>query len=89
MGYAYCIHYNRKYKGKRHYTGYAETAETLARRMVAHCQGRGARILKAVAKAGIGWQVAHVWGDVDRSFERWLKKKKGASVYCDICKGRR
>jgi hypothetical protein len=56
---------------------------------VNHAHGRGAKIMQAVHRAGIPWHVAKVWEDVDKSFERWLKNKKGAQQYCPICKHER
>lgn len=46
----------------------------------------GVPLLMAINRAGISWQVAHVW-QADRNFERYLKARKHASRFCPICQG--
>lgn len=78
----YLIHFDRPYKHARHYTGYASQ---LIRRLRHHVAGNGARLLQVVQAAGIGWRVARVWPDGDRTFERALKNSKAIPDKCPIC----
>lgn len=78
----YLIHFARPYRHAGHYTGYADDVN---KRLAAHRQGRGARLLEVVAAAGIAWQVARVWPEGDRALERQLKRRHRAAEYCPIC----
>ena len=66
----------------RHYLGWAENAES---RIQEHEQGTAARLTQHLKSLGIGFQVAKVWKDVDRDFERRLKNQGGLSRHCPIC----
>lgn len=79
----YLIHFERPFKHAKHYTGYADD---VPKRLERHRSGAGARLLRAVQAAGIGWEVAQVWPDGDKTFERKLKKQGGASRHCPVCK---
>jgi hypothetical protein len=68
-----------------HYTGMVRGGpQTLARRLAQHGTEHGARLMLAVARAGIGWQLARTWpGGPDR--ERQLKIQGGAARRCPLC----
>lgn len=82
----YLLHFDRPYRHARHYTGYARDEKSLERRLRHHANGSGARLTQVVAAAGIGWTVARVWEDGDRTHERSLKNSGGASRYCPLCR---
>jgi hypothetical protein len=68
-----------------HYTGLAWGGPRgLARRLAQHGTADGARLMLAVAKAGITWQLARVWpGGPAR--ERQMKNPGGAARRCPLC----
>ncbi len=78
----YLLHFDRPYKHAAHYTGWTTN---LSARLWQHEIGRGARLTEVILLAGIGWQLARTW-TADRTFERRLKNRHGASKYCPICK---
>jgi hypothetical protein len=43
-------------------------------------------LVMAANQRGIPWQVAKVW-QADRSFEKYLKSRKGARLFCPMCNG--
>jgi predicted GIY-YIG superfamily endonuclease len=53
----YLIHFDKAYKHARHYIGFTDDVQ---RRMVEHASGQGARILRIVKEAGIGWILARL-----------------------------
>jgi hypothetical protein len=67
----------------RHYTG---TTPHLAARMAAHLTDSDVKIMQAVRRAGIGWQLARTWPG-GRARERQLKRQGGAARHCPVCKG--
>ena len=88
-GHAYLICFERQIgdaanpKGTAsHYLGWAEDVDA---RMVEHRAGRGARILAACVAQGIGFEVVRSWVDLDRSFERRLKRQHNAWRHCPRC----
>jgi predicted GIY-YIG superfamily endonuclease len=82
----YLIHFDRPYRHARHYLGYCRTPEDLAARLARHRAGRGARLLRVVQGAGIGWHVARTWPDGDRTRERRLKNNRNGPRYCPVCR---
>lgn len=69
----------------RHYTGFVPGGpRALARRLAEHGTARGARLMLAVRKAGITWQLARTWPG-DRTRERQLKRQGGAARRCPLC----
>lgn len=82
----YLIHLEQKYKHAQHYIGFVDGGEDrLKSRLEYHRKGSGSRLLRAVAKAGINFDVVRTWVEGDRNFERSLKNKKKASTLCPIC----
>jgi hypothetical protein len=68
-----------------HYTGLVRGGPTaLKRRLAQHGTGQGARLMLAVARAGITWRLARTWpGGPAR--ERQLKAQGGAARRCPLC----
>ena len=87
----YLIHFDRPYRHAQHYIGYSSSGTygsgMLQRRMAAHANGTGARLMQVVTEAGIGWAVARIWPGADRYFERRLKRRGSAKRICPVCKG--
>lgn len=83
MGYVYLIHFDRPYKHARHYIGYSRDTVLREGR---HRTGNGARLMRVVTEAGIGWRVVRVWQG-DRTFERSLKKRRNSKSLCPVCRG--
>lgn len=83
----YLIHFNRKLKHAQHYLGFVESEANLDKRLTDHLSGQGARIMEVCFERGIEWKCVRVWSGADRSFERRLKRLKGAKVLCPVCNG--
>ena len=66
-----------------HYLGWADDVDA---RMAEHRAGRGARILAACVQHGIAFDVVRTRADVDRSFERRLKRQHNAWKHCPRCR---
>lgn len=85
----YLIHFDKKLAHAQHYIGFAEDQRTFETRIKQHRskakKTKGAKLLRAVNIAGIGWDVVKVWEDGDRTFERSLKNKKKTSCICPVC----
>ena len=81
-GSVYLIHFSEPFGHARHYIGWAKHLEL---RLNHHRNGNGANLLAKVNEAGITWEVTRVWQDVDRNFERSLKRRKEAPRLCPIC----
>lgn len=82
----YLIHFEKPFRHARHYIGFVEHARNLNRRLEHHRAGRGSRLLRAVAQAGISFEIVRIWAEGDRSFERKLKNRKEAPTFCPVCK---
>jgi predicted GIY-YIG superfamily endonuclease len=80
----YLIHFEEPFHHARHYIGFCE--ENLDQRMECHRRGDGAKLMRAVSKAGIPWKVVRTWPDGDRNFERKLKNRHKSQDFCPICK---
>lgn len=78
----YLLHFSEKYRHAGHYIGFANDVEG---RINHHRNGTGARLTQVVTDFGIQLQVARIWQDGDRAFERKLKNCKHAARYCPIC----
>lgn len=85
-GQVYLICFHEKYYHAKHYIGFARNG--VDKRIERHRKGQGARLLRALVLAGIGFDVVRVWDDVDRHFERKLKKRKNAKHFCPNCGGK-
>ena len=68
-----------------HYTGFADGGPmALKRRLAKHGTAAGARLMLAVARAGIDWELARTWPGT-RALERRLKIQGGARRRCPLC----
>jgi hypothetical protein len=68
----------------RHYIGFT-VRKSHKTRLEEHQKGRGSKLLRAVAKAGIPFDVVKTWPKGDRTFERSLKKQRNAPRFCPNC----
>lgn len=80
----YLICFDQPYEHARHYMGWTQQ---LGVRLHLHRAGRGARLMDAVTKAGIGWKVVAIYYG-DRNEERRMKNH-GHSRRCPVCRGLR
>jgi predicted GIY-YIG superfamily endonuclease len=79
----YLLHFEEPVYGtSRHYIGFTNNLE---QRIKQHRYGHAARLTSLARKRGISWEVARVWEDGDKVFERQLKKKSSANKLCPIC----
>src|ERR1700677_1755041 len=81
----YLLCFDKKFKHAKHYIGYANTPKSFEKRLACHRKGQGAKLMAAIAKAGIEFKVARTWDTGDRNFERKLKNRKKSSELCPIC----
>jgi predicted GIY-YIG superfamily endonuclease len=93
VGTAYLVHFDRAIGNEanpramaRHYIGWADNLDA---RLAEHRAGRGARLLAACGREGIGWAVVRTWAGVTRSTERSLKNRKQAWSLCPMCRAER
>lgn len=84
----YLIHFNKAYKGVKHYIGYSAD-ENFENRMHHHRRGTGARLMRAIKIANINWKVVRKWPGEDGNFERMLKNKRNHALLCPICAERK
>ena len=82
----YLLHFERPFKHAKHYLGWAEDDEAMARRIQKHREGKGANLMKYVKLAGIDFVVARTWAVGSRRKERSIKKQGGLGRCCPICK---
>jgi predicted GIY-YIG superfamily endonuclease len=92
IGDAYTLHFWPPYgdpevQQAKHYTGWARQGH-LARRLVEHALGRGARLTQVQKQAGGSWVVADVEHGVTADREAQLKER-GASRRCSVCQAQR
>lgn len=81
----YLIHFDKPFKHAKHYLGYAKD---VPKRVARHRSGAGAKLLRAVQQAGIGWEVVRIWPEGGRATERKLKGYGGRSKLCPVCRGK-
>ncbi|MGO9372699.1 MAG: endonuclease [Syntrophobacteraceae bacterium] len=84
MGCIYLIHFDKPYKHARHYLGYADS-DTPDARIERHRKGNGATLMRVITQAGIEWEVARIWLEQTRDFERKLKNGRHVPRLCPIC----
>lgn len=78
----YLLHFDKPYHHARHYLGYAKNIDD---RIELHRRGQGARLTSVINQAGITFQVARIWKNQTRKFERQLKNRKNTPQLCPIC----
>ena len=84
----YLICFDRPLKHARHYLGFSKSDKTLPKRIEHHRKGSGARLMAAVAAAGIDFRVVRTWDDGDRNEERRLKNRHNGPKLCPHCAAR-
>lgn len=67
----------------RHYLGWTEGA--VEARIAAHRAGAGSPLVAAVVRDGGEVELVRTWADVDRHFERRLKRRAEATRLCPAC----
>ena len=77
----YLIHFSSKLHHASHYLG---SCSNLKRRIARHRANDGAKLLRALNLAGIGWRVVRVWAG-GRELERRMKRRRCSPAYCPIC----
>jgi hypothetical protein len=87
MGQVYLIHFDTPVAHAQHYVGYVngDGPNDLARRIDRHAASNGARLLAVCNARLIPWRVVRVWRNVDRRFERQIKRAKSTRAYCPVC----
>ena len=82
----YILHLDHPLHHAKHYTGFSKNGRTLQERIEHHRNGTaGCRFTEAIRERGIGFVLARVFKDADRTFERKLKRTKKVTRYCPIC----
>lgn len=84
----YILHFDKPYKGIRHYTGYTKDLE---KRLQKHSNGTGSRWVSFMLQNGSKFTVARTWSVATRreAREKELKiKRAGAGKYCPLCRRR-
>jgi len=83
-GWVYVLHFNRPYRHACHYVGWSED---LFRRLDAHAEGHGGRLMAVIKAAGIGFRITAVFPGT-RELERRIKRQHGGNKVCPLCKAR-
>ena len=83
-GSVYLICFKSKLHHAKHYVGFAEEGN-LEKRIETHRRGNGSKLMKAVNQNGIEWEVARVWENKTRGFERRIKNQNNTKRYCPFC----
>jgi predicted GIY-YIG superfamily endonuclease len=81
----YLIHFSIALAHARHYVGYAKS--DVAGRLAEHCAGAGARLTQVAVERGASLELARVWPEAGRQFERQIKRRKEAPRLCPVCAG--
>lgn len=83
-GTIYLLHFDRPYKHAKHYLGWTTN---LDQRLAQHTAGGAdsGRLMAVIKAAGIGFQLARVWTEATRDYERTLKGR-GKGRICPLCK---
>lgn len=77
----YLIHFERRLHHAGHYLGYTHDLEA---RMKQHRAGVGAKLIDAIQREGIAWEVVRVW-DGGYDLELALKAAHNGPRFCPIC----
>lgn len=82
----YILHLDTPLHHAKHYTGFSTNNRTLAERLEHHRRGTAhCKFTEVLREKGIGFQLARVFPNASRTFERMLKNTKQVSRYCPIC----
>jgi hypothetical protein len=79
----YLIHFEEKLHHAQHYIGFVD--KNLKQRIKKQQRNKGAKLLVAVNRKGIPWEVVSVWEEGNRELERRLKKGKKSRCFCSVC----
>lgn len=92
----YLIHFREPYPRDerapiQHYLGFSKSGPygraRVQKRLQNHAAGSGARVMRAITLAGIGWDVVRIWPDGDQTLERRLKKARNyGRALCPVCR---
>jgi predicted GIY-YIG superfamily endonuclease len=77
----YLIHFEQALHHAQHYLGFTVN---LPRRLAQHRNGTGAKLLRAVNRRGIAWDVVRIWPG-GPALERALKSLKKSRELCPVC----
>jgi predicted GIY-YIG superfamily endonuclease len=80
-GQVYLIHLDQPFRHARHYLGWTLNLE---RRIAQHRAGTGAKLLRAVNRHGIHWEVVRIWPG-GPELEQTLKALKNSPRLCPLC----
>ena len=83
-GTVYLIHLDKLYGNQLHYLGWSST-NSLAQRIRRHRLNEGARFLRCVNEAKIGWRVVRIWPGMTTVDERKMKKSNQLKRLCPVC----
>jgi predicted GIY-YIG superfamily endonuclease len=78
----YLLHFSLPYHHTQHYIGFSTQ---LQKRLGHHFNGSGSPFVHAVSQSGRKVVVARIWPRARQEFERSLKNRKKAHVFCPIC----
>ena len=84
-GTVYLIHFATKLHHAQHYIGWTKATRTIKRRINKHKRGEGSRLMAAVVKAGINFEVVFTKPGT-KTDERKMKNCKKSSRFCPKCK---
>jgi hypothetical protein len=84
-GTIYLLHFDRPLQHARHYVGWTGL-DSLDSRIDEHKKGRGSKLMAAVIRAGISFDIARLWHGT-RHEERKIKNTKAVGrTLCPICR---
>jgi len=78
----YLLHFQRPFHHARHYMGMASKVDIRLRR---HALGSGSKLLKAVHRAGIRWELVATW-EGGFSEEIAFKLQHNGPRFCPVCR---
>ncbi len=81
-GYVYLLHFEEPYYHAQHYLGWSMSPFERFQRHIIRCEQP---LIRAVITAGISIEIVRIWDDVDRHFERRLKKRRNHPRLCPVC----
>lgn len=82
----YILHLETPLCHARHYVGFSRDGRTLKERIAHHRDGTArCRFTEVLHERGIGFVLACVFKQGDRTFERKLKNTNHTARYCPIC----
>lgn len=88
--YCYLLHFDHPHYHAKHYLGMTSNLDS---RLLAHRGGHSAKLMEAIHKAGIGFQLVRLWQcetwEEARQLEKRLKQRHGSNVLlCPLCQGK-